>query len=324
MNDVRAFLGLANYFRKFIDNYSAIAAPLVNLTKGNISKRKSKATSVGWDDRCQQAFEALKKALIDAPVLALPDFSKPFELTTYEVITDASDYAIGAILVQDGRPIAYESKKLTDSQKNYHTTDRELLAVVHALQIWRCYLEGPKFKILTDHNSLTYLKTQPLLSRRQARWSEFLQGFDIEWVYLEGPKNPSDSLSRMPQHRPKGQPIDKEIPLSAIRKNKKRKASEIRWLGQNHATIDDTADKCRLGYEHDPWFANDKHTSKLERCKGIYFKGERMVIPNIQELTYQAYRYVALYQGRRSWWNYQNPLSTQSTRMVAQYEKGYR
>ena len=204
VNDIRAFLGLANYFRKFIHNYSIISAPLVNLTKGNVSKRKSKVTSIGWDDNCQTAFEDLKKALVEAPVLALPDFTKPFEVTTFQVVTDASDYAIGAILVQDGRPIAYESKKLNGAQQNYHTTDRELLAVVHALEIWRCYLEGPKFQVITDHHSLLHLKSQPILTRRQARWSEFLQGFDFEWVYLQGPLNPADSLSRMPQHRPKG------------------------------------------------------------------------------------------------------------------------
>jgi hypothetical protein len=169
VHDVRSFLGMANYFRRYIKGYSTLAAPLTDLTGGNISKRKSITAAITWTPACQGAFTALKDALTSAPVLKIPDLSKPFQ-----VIADASDYAIGAILLQDGRPVAYESKKLNSAQKNYHTTDKELLAVVHALKTWRCYLEGSNLDVIADHNPLTYLKTQPLLSHRQARWSEFL------------------------------------------------------------------------------------------------------------------------------------------------------
>ena len=183
VTDLRAFLGLANYFRKFINKFSAIAAPLTNQLGGNLSSRKAKNTYLKWDEKCQDAFEALKEALTSAPALKLPDFTKPFTVDAFELVTDASDYAIGAILTQDGQPVAYESRKLSDAERNYTTTERELLAVMHALKKWRCYLEGPRFKIVTDHNPLVHLQTQSQLSRRLARWSEYLQGFDFGWAY---------------------------------------------------------------------------------------------------------------------------------------------
>ena len=159
VHDVRSFLGLCNYFRKFIDHYSSIAVPLTNLTK----------KSVGWDwtGRCQDAFEKLKRSLIEAPLLRTPDEKKP-----YEVVTDASDYGLGAVLLQEGHPIAFESRKLNSAELNYTVTEKEMLAVVHALRVWRCYLEGAEFTVFTDHVSNTFFQTQPSLSRRQARWSE--------------------------------------------------------------------------------------------------------------------------------------------------------
>jgi hypothetical protein len=185
VTDIRSFLGLTNYFRKFIEGYSGMAAPLHDLTKGGVSRRKGKFTEPPIGDAHRQAFESLKIALTTAPVLALPDFTKPFR-----IITDASDFAIGAILLQEERPIAYESQKLSPAERNYHTTDRELLAVKHALEIWRCYLEGVPFTVVTDHNSLIHLQTQPSLSRRQARWLEFFQGFDFDWQYRPGKRTP--------------------------------------------------------------------------------------------------------------------------------------
>jgi len=158
-------LGFTNYFRRYIDDYAKLTLPLLELSGGSVSRRKSANTPVFWKPHHQLAFDALKQALVSAPTLKLPDLNKPFQ-----VITDASDFALGAILLQEGQPVAYESRKLTSAEQNYHTTDKELLAVVHALSIWRCYLEGSTFKVITDHNPLTYLSTQAMLSRRQARW----------------------------------------------------------------------------------------------------------------------------------------------------------
>jgi hypothetical protein len=161
VHDVRSFLGLANSFRKFIDHYSEIAVPLTNLTR--------KANAWDWTGRCQDAFELLKQKLTEAPLLRTPD-----ERLLYEVVTDAFDLGLGAVLLQEGHPVAFKSRKLNSAELNYNVTEKEMLAVVHALRVWRCYLEGADFTVNTDHVSNTYFQTQPNLSRRQARWSEFL------------------------------------------------------------------------------------------------------------------------------------------------------
>ena len=96
-------------------------------------------------------------------------------LYAFEVVADACGFGIGAVLLQDGRPVAFESRGMTSAECNYHIGEQELLAVVHAMRTWRCYLEGVKCTVVTDHNPITYLQTQPMLSRRQARWSEYLQ-----------------------------------------------------------------------------------------------------------------------------------------------------
>jgi hypothetical protein len=190
LSALRSFMGLAQYFRKFIKDFSRVATPLTNLTK--------KDTPYRWTDACQQAFERIQHALTHAPVLALPDFNKPFEVTC-----DASVEGIGAVLTQDGRPLAFESRKLSPPERNYTTGEQELLAVVHALKLWRCYLEGPHFTVVTDHNPLVHLNTQSNLSRRQARWMEYLQRFHFSWVYRPGKDNVvADALSRRPAGAP--------------------------------------------------------------------------------------------------------------------------
>jgi hypothetical protein len=160
-HQVRSFLGLANYFRRFIQGFSTLAAPLSALTR-------AKAT-YEWTPKCHEAFEGIKHALTHAPVLASPDSLKPFT-----VVCDASLLGVGGVLLQDDRPVAFESRKLSPAELNYTTGEQELLAVVHCLTVSRCYLEGPRFTVITDHCPNTYLQTQANLSRQQARWSEFL------------------------------------------------------------------------------------------------------------------------------------------------------
>ena len=186
VHDVRSFLGLVNYFRKFIKDFASLAEPLTNLTRAK--------NPWAWTDRCRQSFLALKHCLTKAPLLRTPNEKLP-----YEVVTDASAVGLGAVLLQEGQPVAFESRKLNDAEKNYHTTESEMLAVVHALKTWRCYLEGATFTVVTDHVSNTFFQTQPTLSRRQARWSEFLQRFGpINWVFRAGKNNVADPLSRYP------------------------------------------------------------------------------------------------------------------------------
>jgi hypothetical protein len=161
LKELQSFLGLANYYRKFIKNYSRIAAPLTDaLQKMSISR------PVEFTEQMEQAFRDLKQALINEPCLQLPDPNGE-----YEVTTDASEdeATVGAVLTQNGHPIAYEFKKLNSHQKNYPVYDKEICAIMHALKRWRPFLLGRHFKVYTDHRSLVYLKTQSNLNQRQLR-----------------------------------------------------------------------------------------------------------------------------------------------------------
>jgi hypothetical protein len=173
VSDLRSFLGLANYYRRFIKDYSKVAAPLSDLLKKN--------WKWNWTDGYRWAFEKLKRAVTSAPVLKLPDFERPFE-----VHTDASDRAIGGVLVQEGHPVAFESRKLNEAEQRYSTHEKEMTAVVHCLGVWRVYLLGPKFVVKTDNMANTFFKTQKKLSQRQARWQEFLAEYDFEWKHKPG------------------------------------------------------------------------------------------------------------------------------------------
>ena len=151
-----------------------------------------------WTPSCEVAFQTLKEELIKLPELRQPDFSKPFILTT-----DASDYAIGGVLSQshDGveYPVAFESRKLNQAEANYPVHEKELLAIVHCLKVWRCYVEGVKCKVRTDHASLKYFQTQKVPSRRIGCWFEYLQQYDLDICYTPGKNNVvADALSRNP------------------------------------------------------------------------------------------------------------------------------
>ncbi|CAI7865292.1 unnamed protein product [Closterium sp. NIES-53] len=200
VKDLQQFLGFANYYNRFVPQYAKIATPLTNLLKKN--------TPFKWEDVHQQAMEQLKTALTSAPVLILPG--------------------------KGLQPIAYLSKKLHGADFNYPIHDKEALAIITAFQTWRCYLEGRKTTVYTDHCSLKYLKTQPTLSRRQVRWIDFLEThFDYDIVYKPGHKNKADALSR-PGHVAAiqiegmnsllkglfthGYTIDPEIPLAEKKK----------------------------------------------------------------------------------------------------------
>jgi hypothetical protein len=189
---VRSFLGTAGYYRKFIQGFSRIASPLSELTMDQAKFQ--------WTSKEESAFRALKEAIAASPVLILPDSSKPFV-----VHTDASGFAIGAVLQQDQgsglQPIAYLSKKMLDAETRYPVHEQELLAIIHAIKTWRHYLMGAKFTVMTDHRSLQYFKTQPLLSGRQSRWKDVIANYDFDIEYIEGKTNTvADGLSRRHDH----------------------------------------------------------------------------------------------------------------------------
>lgn len=191
-NDVeslRTFLGLVGFYRKFVAGFAQIASPLTDLLK--------KGAEFKWGPTHQTAFEELKKKLETAPVLIQPNFHLPFVMCC-----DASGKAIGGVLSQEVegilQPIAYESRKLSGAELNYPVHEQELLAIVHCCKVFRCYIEGRKTRIQTDHASLKYLKTQKNLSRRMARWLEFLETLDIQIEYYPGKLNVvADALSRL-------------------------------------------------------------------------------------------------------------------------------
>lgn len=167
VKEVQQFLGLTNFFKKFVQGYSQLTAPLIDLTRKNVP--------FIWDHHCADAFNDLKPALTTAHVLALPDPKLP-----YKLVTDSCGFGIGAVLMQESKPIAFYSRKMSKAERNYVNHEQELLAVIAALKVFRCYLLGDHFTLVTDNMPNTYLDTQPTLSRRQARWSGYLQRFNFK------------------------------------------------------------------------------------------------------------------------------------------------
>ncbi|POW14066.1 hypothetical protein PSHT_07517 [Puccinia striiformis] len=193
--DVRSFLGLSGFYRRYVRDFAKIAAPLHDLTAGGVRKRER----VTWQPVHDAAFRLLKEALVSTPVLLTPDTLKEFVMET-----DASDFAVGAVLLQNGdddrlHPVAFESRKLNSAQINYLAQERELLAIIHAWRKWHVYLDGAveTTVVYTDHASLVYLKTQKLPSKRLCRWLEEFAEMDIDIRYKKGSENTvPDALSR--------------------------------------------------------------------------------------------------------------------------------
>ena len=191
VQETQQFLGLVNYYRRFIQNFASVAQPLHRLTEKN--------TTFKWSKECEQAFNTLKTYLTSAPVLALPDWSRPFVLDT-----DASDVGIGAVLSQihqDGTEhvICYASRTLSKPERNYCVTRKELLAVVTFLKRFRQYLIGHHFTIRTDHGALTWLRNFKTPEGQIARWLEKLQDYQFTIVHRPGRQhNNADALSRFP------------------------------------------------------------------------------------------------------------------------------
>ena len=187
---VRSFLGLASYYRRFINGFSEMAAPLTALTA-------KAAKGFKWNEICDEAFNNLKERLISPPILRQPDFQRQFVLTT-----DASTYGLGAILSQpDGdqeNVIAYASRTMNEHERRYMTTEQELLAIVWAVQRFRPYLYGTTFKLITDHKALVHIQTSALGSGRLARWKLLLAEYQFEVEHKPGKDNTNaDVLSRI-------------------------------------------------------------------------------------------------------------------------------
>ncbi|XP_024009250.1 uncharacterized protein LOC112084361 [Eutrema salsugineum] len=184
VGEVRSFHGLAGFYRRFVKDFSTLAAPLTEVIKKDVGFK--------WETAQEEAFQTLKEKLTQAPILSLPDFVK-----TFEIECDASGVGIGAVLMQEKKPIAYFSEKLGGATLNYPTYDKELYALVRALQTWQHYLWPKEFVIHTDHESLKHLKGQQKLNKRHARWVEFIETFPYVIKYKKGKDNVvADALSR--------------------------------------------------------------------------------------------------------------------------------
>lgn len=191
VSKIRSFLGIINYYRRFIPDLSVKSLPLIELTKKN--------SNFNWTTECQNAYDELKKCFSENVTLIHPDFNKPLLLHT-----DASNFAIGAVLSQFDdkkrlRPIAYYSRKLSDSERNYTIYDKELLAIIAAFKQWRPYLYGSNhpIQVTSDHKNLSYFRSAKFLKPRHARWAEFLSQFDFQIAHIPGVENKiADALSR--------------------------------------------------------------------------------------------------------------------------------
>ena len=164
--EIRSFLGLAGYYRRFIEDFSRLASPMTKLTRNEVKFE--------WNDLCEKAFQELKRRLTSAPILIVPERGQG-----YTVYCDTSRIGLGCVLMQSERVVAYCSCQLKNHEHNYPVHNMELATVVFALKIWRHYLCAEKFEIYSYHKSLKYIFTQRDLNMRQRRWMEFLQDYDF-------------------------------------------------------------------------------------------------------------------------------------------------
>lgn len=271
VKEVQSFLGFANFYRRFIKNYSAVAKALTDLTK--------KDQDWQWTDQAQKAFQELKDHFTSAPVLATYDPELQIVMET-----DASDFALGACLSQKHdkqlRPIAYHSRTFSPAELNYDVHDKELLAIVAACKQWRHYLEGAKHvvQIWTDHKNLTSFTSTKILNRRQVRWSEELSTLKFNITYRKGSENArADALSRRQDYS--GKPTERP---RAILKEGKDGMEYNHELLATVAVLEDeylakqikaayATDECAQRVTHDPTDDFTKDEDGLLRFKGLVY-----------------------------------------------------
>jgi hypothetical protein len=241
VKDVQVLMGFTNFYRRFVKKYAKVTAPITDLLKKPDGSAKWE-----WTREADAAFQKLKRAFTEAPILQHFDAEKPITLQT-----DASGFAIAGILNQfDGfgvlRPTSFYSRKCSPAEQNYDTYDRELLAIVASMKQWRHHLEGARYKILIqcDHKNLVYFQTTKVLSRRQARWAEILSAYDFTIEHLDGTKNPADGPSRRPDYeegyeRPSARLLaTSHLPIS-VRKRRRNRAYREGFARRDHRVTED-------------------------------------------------------------------------------------
>lgn len=263
---VRGFLGLVQYLRKFIPQLAEQTAVLTPLTKKGITDIPRL-----WSDKEERAFELIKKTVSSLPVL------RPLDQDSEEPIwlmTDASNVGLGAVLLQgpdwkQAHPCGFWSRQYIPAERNYPTHEQELLGVVSAMKAWRLELLGVKFKVLTDHDTLRHFKTQQTLSKRQSRWMEVLADYDYDLTYIPGKKNAvADAMSR---YSFSDEPTLAVCGISTV------------------SLSSDFTGRVKKGYSTDPFCAqlarNLGSSPGFEERDGLlFFEGNRMVVPNDAEI----------------------------------------
>jgi hypothetical protein len=173
VGDIRSFLGLVGYYRRFIEGFSKIRKPMIELLE--------KDKKFMWTPAYEACFQELKKRLTTALILVMPDMERSFS-----IYCDALGEGLGCVLMEDGHVVAYASRQLRKHEVNYLTHDLELVAVVHVLKIWWHYLMGKRCELYTDHKSLRYIFTQVNLNHRQRRWLELIKDYNLGINYHLG------------------------------------------------------------------------------------------------------------------------------------------
>ena len=270
VHQLRSFLGMCVGFRKFIHRYAQMVRPLTDLLKKGVN------VASAWGPSATDAFEAVKRALCSTPVLRLPDWrsNEPFD-----IVCDASYEGVGGTLLQGGHPVAYESRKLIAAEQNYAPTELEMLAVFHCCKTFRCYIEGKPVNVYTDHKPNVTFAQQTLPSRRQARWIDLLQGFNLTWHYVPGPNNIADPLSRNPINAAVvGVTVaGRSLALLASATTQPRVPRQLSCNAEFLARV-------RTACQVDPWFAVAENVKPLLQDNGLFYMQTALVLPNHESL----------------------------------------
>jgi len=261
--EIKSFLGLLGYYRKFVKDFAKITKPLTSCLKKN---RKINLS----DPQYIQAFEFCKNLLTNDPILQYPDFTKPFILTT-----DASQFALGAVLSQGSigsdLPVCYASRTLSDSELNYSTIEKELLAIVWATKYFRPYLFGRKFQIVTDHKPLTWIMSLKDPNSKLVRWRLKLEEYDYEIVYKKGTLNSNaDALSRIKLEE---QNLNVDVNLNELNENMSFLSLESNSIAPNPPINN---------YNPEPDVVSTIHSAEENLDDGIYISEKPLNEFNLQ------------------------------------------
>ncbi|KAL8093144.1 hypothetical protein AgCh_035145 [Apium graveolens] len=273
--EIRSFLGLAGYYRRFVKDFSKIASPLTKLTRKN--------EKFVWTEKCEESFQELKRRLVTAPVLALPD-----ETGNFVIYSDASLKGLGCVLMQHDKVIAYASRQLKPHELKYPVHDLELAAIVFALKLWCHYLYGEKCDIYTDHKSLKYIFTQKDLNMRQRRWLELIKDYDCSINYHPGKANVvADALSRKER-------LNMVNIAEELAQDLERMEIEIRVSGESQEQLYEVTFQPALiekikRYQEGVMEQESDMLTGEELCtqkdsQGLYRFSSRVWIPNVTEL----------------------------------------